>query len=387
VAKINVAITLSLVGYEREVYRGAKECAHRRGDVELFMWEPCHDVGLTRQARQRLSTMGIRGILACVTMTPAHNPLKAAGIPVVDVSGTWEDLPGVHADNHVVGRLAARHLLSKGLRSFAFWGMPGPAHCVQRREGFLAALKEAGFGCTVVEEKLLAWPLSSAQLTKFRRRMDPLVKPLGLFGWYDLQAASIVAACRQTGIRVPDDIAVIGSDNDEFSQMLSPVPLSSVDVNAFRIGYEAMETLLRMIRTGRRPGAHVLVPPGNVMARQSTDLLAIDHTEVAAAVRFIQNHADKPITVSDVLKEVPISRRRLEIHFRRILGRSPLEQIQFAHIERAKMLTQDLKLSLGETARLCGFDDQAFFCRVFKRYANCTPRQYRQQFKQSGGHR
>ncbi len=109
------------------------------------------------------------------------------------------------------------------------------------------------------------------------------------------------------------------------------------------------------------------------------------HVDVALAMRFIQNHADKPITVRDVLKEVPISRRHMEIQFRKLLGRSPRQQIQHAHVERAKLLSQDFDLSWAETAELSGFDDQTTFGRIFKRFEKCTPRQYRNRIRRLNG--
>ncbi len=140
-----------------------------------------------------------------------------------------------------------------------------------------------------------------------------------------------------------------------------------------------MDVLNRMIRTGGRPSRPVLVPPGNLIARQSTDILAMDNPELVQAMRFIQNHCDRPILVEDVLKKVPMSRRYLEIQCQKLLGRSPREHIQHAHVARAKMLMEQYDLSLADIADMSGFRCQATFSIVFKRLAKMTPGQYRRQ--------
>jgi LacI family transcriptional regulator len=277
--------------------------------------------------------------------------------------------------------MAARHLMDAGLKSFAFWGAPTALHARQRRDAFVAELKGRGFGCSVFEEMLASFPLSETQLQLFRRWVDPLPKPVGMMCWYDYQVAVAVQACRQAGYSVPDDVALVGVDDNEADLILSPMPVTSIDVNPFKIGYKAMDVLSRMIRTGKRPARHILLPPGNLIARQSTDILAVDNPDLVAAMRFIQNNSDRPITVRDLLKAVPISRRSLEIQFKKVLGRTPRQQIQHAHIGRAKMLCDDFDLSLGETSELSGFGDQATFCRIFKRFEKCTPMQYRRRIK------
>jgi len=137
-----------------------------------------------------------------------------------------------------------------------------------------------------------------------------------------------------------------------------------------------------MIRTGYRPARHILVPPGNVVVRESTDLLAIEIPELARAMRYILNNADRPFSVRDVLKEVPISRRYMECRFRKLFGRTPLQQIHLAHIERAKTLLEDRDLTITEIAVLSGLRDNPTFFRLFKRLMKCTPGQYRKRILQ-----
>ncbi len=380
--KLNVVAILPLIGSnDARILHGAIEAARQQGDAELYVWSHWHcrggGVGLPASAGRLLSRFGIRGILADIWTAPMMRGLRRLHVPVVDIGGDYpSDVTAVHVDNAALGRMAARHLLDQGLKSFGFWGQ----HCgkaYRRRDAFVATLRKAGFACPVFEKDVIPVPWSEKNEGPARRWLQSLPKPAGVMCWYDWQAVAAQYVCRQAGLRIPDEVALIGVDNDDLWRLQCPVPLTSIDTNAERIGYRAMQMLCGMMRSGRRLAREVLLPPGNVVARQSTDLLAIDNPEIVEAVRFIQSNSDRPTTVRDVLKAVPISRRKLEIRFLELLGRTPHQQIQHAHIERAKMLMEDYEMSLADVAEMSGFKTQSAFSALFKLLTQCTPGQYR----------
>jgi LacI family transcriptional regulator len=176
---------------------------------------------------------------------------------------------------------------------------------------------------------------------------------------------------------VPDDVAVIGVDNDALLCELASPPLSSVIPNTHRTGYEAAALLDRMMR-GKRvaPTAHLIAPLG-VAARQSTDVLAVDDRAVARAVQFIREHACEGINVSDVLRAVPLSRRVLEQRFQRLLGHTPREEILHVRLNRVKQLLSETDLPLYLIAERTGFEHVEYLSVVFKRETGKTPSAFR----------
>jgi LacI family transcriptional regulator len=383
-AKINrIAVILPLSSaYDRHVYEGVINWMHATRKVEIYSWPNLHFTPTVYEnVKERIPRFGISGILTDLWDIETARLLRKLRLPIVDIGGAWpaRDAVSVHVDNHAVGRLAARHLLDKGLRHFAFCGPTIPLHCRQRREAFTSELGKAGFSCAAYEENIASIPSSDAKEQRLRDWLDALPKPVGILCWYDFWAIPVQSVCRRAGIHVPDEVALIGVDNDELVCHELPVPLTSVDVGPMNIGFRAMELLDRIIRTGRSPRRHIVLPPGNVIARQSSDLLAVQNPDVAEALRFIVASADQPILVRDVLKEVPISRRGLEFQFQKLFGRTPRQQIQHVHVERAKMLLDKNDLSLAMIAERSGFKSQSAFTRVFRRFAHCTPGQYRRQ--------
>jgi LacI family transcriptional regulator len=194
---------------------------------------------------------------------------------------------------------------------------------------------------------------------------------------YDLRGQHVLNACRRLGVAVPDDVAVIGVDNDDLLCDLSDPPLSSVIPNTRRTGYEAAKLLDEMM-CGRKVGALThLIPPLGIMTRQSTDVLAIDDRNVARAVHYIRQHACDGITVDHVLKAVPQSRRMLESRFRKVIGRTPHEEILRVKLNRVKRLLTETDLPLEQIAERSGFTHVEYLTVAFKREVGMPPSKYR----------
>ena len=308
--------------------------------------------------------------------------VRGCGFPVSEITGSWRSsaVPQVMPDHRAIGRLVARHLLERGLRQFAFFGRHHFSN-MEREAGFGQALSEEGHSSKGYHDPKLRGrsqdPLDDrCRLSHWVRGMK---KPMGLFCANDYLAKEALLACQDANIRVPEEVAIVGVGNDDLLCNLSAIPLSSVDLSAHRIGYVAGEVLDRIRRGRRIPRKPVLVEPSGIVTRQSSDILAAENKEAAAAIRFIQEHAHQPLQVQDVLREIPISRSAMENHFRTLVGRTPREQILHARVERAKRLLDETILPLSAVAEKSGFAWQSNLSAVFKRLTGLSPVEYRQR--------
>jgi LacI family transcriptional regulator len=197
----------------------------------------------------------------------------------------------------------------------------------------------------------------------------------------------VLQACAIGGVGVPEEVAVMGVDNDDLIVRLTTPPLSSIDINAERVGFEAARVLDELMRGKPAPKNPVLVPPMGLVTRQSTDILAIEDEDVAAAVRFIRAHKGRALSVQDVLDNVPVSRRSLYRKFEETMGRSLAQEIRLAHIEQAKRLLTTTDWSVARIAEASGFAGATRFGIVFRRLTGLTPSAYRARrvLKGSGG--
>jgi LacI family transcriptional regulator len=193
----------------------------------------------------------------------------------------------------------------------------------------------------------------------------------------DERGREVLAACREAGLRVPEEVAVVGVDNDELLCELADPPLSSVALNAEAGGYRAAALLDRMMRGKSRNPERLLVEPLYVVARRSTDIVALDDPEVAAAVHFIQDHASEPIVVPDIVNEVMISRRALELRFRREIGRTLHAEIRRVRLERASRLLVETNMPITQVARASGFRRASYLAQEFCQAFGSTPARYR----------
>jgi LacI family transcriptional regulator len=192
----------------------------------------------------------------------------------------------------------------------------------------------------------------------------------------DERGLQLLEACRRINVLVPDEVAVIGVDNDEIICNLSHPNLSSVDVNTYNVGYEAAALLDRMMAGAPAPEQPVLLAPGIVVPRESTDVLATDDRELADAIRKIRRHACDGLRLKDFATMTKLSRRTLERRVRSLLGRSPKEEITRVQLESAKRLLVDTNLSVVAVAEKCGFTQPRYFSQVFHAKVGIPPTLY-----------
>lgn len=304
-------------------------------------------------------------------------------IPVVCVSAARDEsgISRVLADSREIGRMAARHFLGRGFGHFLCVGLCPSWFSEERLAGFRETVSLKGHPC---EAAMLDMASGDAWGESIRRLADTLVaapKPLAVLGCSDAQAAKVIDLCGRRGIRVPDDVAVVGIDNDDNMCEFSRPRISSIDPNFVRVGYLAAD-LLEKLMAGEPPSAEpILVPPRQLVVRTSSDMLAIEDSVVVEAMRAIRRWASKPIRVDDVVEAIPVSRRPLEKRFRRATGRTIAEEIMLAHVGRAQELLTISDLTMLEVALASGFRSQQHLSQVFRKRLGCSPNEYRRQHR------
>lgn len=325
------------------------------------------------------------GIIARVENRAIARVVRKTGLPVVDVSAAriLTDVPCVETNDQAIARAAAEHLIERGFRRFAFVGEQPFKWSQWRRDYFREYLEQQGLPCDVYEtpgdDPRQVSGREQQRLIDWLRR---LTHPVGIMACYDIKAQQVLDACRICELAVPEEIAVVGVDNDELLCNLSFPPLSSVEPDTMRTGYEAAAYLDRMMSGESVPPDTILLDPVGVVTRQSTDVLAIDDRAIASAVRYIREHAYDGINVSDVLKQVPLSRRAFEKRFQDLIGRTPHEEIVRLRIERVKQLLAETDLSTEVIAQRAGFSYVEYLSVAFKRATGLSPRDYRQIHRQ-----
>ena len=301
--------------------------------------------------------------------------------PILDLSigGHLPNSPVVHSDVRAEAIAAFEHLWERGFRNLGFCGVTDYMWVQWQYESFLQRAKAAGVRISAhIKPLQLNRPRGwAADRRAIGEWLLGLPKPVGIFACYDLRGQQVLDACRAAGLRVPDDVAVIGVDDDSVRCNLSDPPLSSVAPDTRRVGYLAAELLDQMM-AGKpvEPGLR-LVPPLGVVARASTDSLAVTDPEISTALRFIRQNCCNPISVEQILEQVPLSRRALEGRFVRVIGRTPHAEILRCRVERAKQLLTDTDLPIKTIAGRVGVATPEYLSVLFNRAVGTTPSEYR----------
>jgi len=328
------------------------------------------------------------GAIAAVRTQQEAEFVSRLAMPLVGLSGVLEEgvLPRTLTDNEEIGRMGAGHLLDCGFRRLAFVGRRGADDVAKRRAGFRerAATLNASVATFMTPSLTATWKAWNAATARLEAFVRGLTLPVGIMACDDVRARMILEACLAAGLRVPDDVAIVGVDNNEPVCEFCDPPLSSVDRPDHDMGYEAAALLDRMM-AGRSVRAHdVLLPPEGVVKRRSTDVLAIEHPHVRTAVEYIRDHVGEVFGVERLTDIVPISRRWLETNFQNVMGCTLHQHICRVRVERAKeLLVLHPKQRLQDIAAACGFASPKRFRIVFQRLTGLTPAAHRQSQQHS----
>ncbi len=310
--------------------------------------------------------------------------LRRFDVQIVDLAESRPDihLPRLTMDNAAIGRMAADHFLHKGYRNFAVVQRWELGVSCRRRDHFRFELSAAGHDCEVISWQSERGKRLDSREQRHRwliKRLTALPKPMAVFAVRDAEAVEVIEACEAATFHVPEQVAVLGVDNTEMICDCLRVPLSSIDTNLEKIGYEGAALLQRLIGGDRGSAMPTYVSPAGIVQRRSTDSLAVAHPGVSKALRFIHDHAHEPIDMSDVVRSIGMSRSGLEKAFREHYIRSPMKELRQVRLGIAKKRLRESDESVFNIAIQSGFQSSHHLCRVFQNELGTTPGAYRRE--------
>jgi len=374
---------------------GVREYSHQRlkiqGIIEYYTKHCAWELHRGEQLRPFSLPEDLRGWKGDGVIGEIYDPedlenLVSLGIPVVNTSSSElaREVPTVSVDNHTIGQMAAEHLVACKLDNFAFIGPERLSHVQERMEGFSGALKKMGADC----HTLLYRPPADRKRHESEEAVEPaflknvvsnLKFPIGIMAASDRVGFSVLEGCRQLGLSSPEDVALIGVDNDDIFCQLAYSSMTSIDPNAHEIGFQAAALLASLMEGETPKQIRTCVPPGRIVFRNSTDMTRSQYPEVARALRFIRNYAHKFIDVSNVLDVVPVSRRWLEMKFRDEVGHGIYHEIRRVHVERAKELLTTTDWPVLRVLRESGFNNADRFDVAFQKLVGMSASKFRER--------
>ena len=324
------------------------------------------------------------GIISRATTPKLLEAVQKTGVPLVEVTDRRGDVdvPQVRSDDAAIGYMAAQHLLDRGFQQFGFCGFKSETWSQRREEAFVEAVDAktnapcSCFNSSWHGRSARAWEAEQESIVSWLKTFEP---PFAIMACNDIRGQHVIEACSKLELAVPEEVAVVGVDNDELLCRVCSPPLSSVIPNAELVGFRAAEALSHMMHGHDVDEPLQLVPPLGISTRQSTDVVAIDDRDIATALHYIREHACAGLSVADVVKHNPVSRSTLERQVRKYLGRTPQEEIRNVQVTRARELLLTTDLTAERIAALCGFEHPEYFLVVFKRITGMTTTEFREQ--------
>lgn len=361
--------------YSRKLLRGVRSYMQHHGPWSIQFAEQARG----NRPPDWLARWKGDGIIARIETEEIATAVRATGLPVVNVSATSHcpEFPRVISDSAEIARLAVEHLSERGFRDLAYCGDDRFIWSGHHEANFADHVARLGGRCSVYRERQFKTANLDREKRGLIRWIQSLPRPVGIMACYDLRGRQILDVCRELGIRVPDEVAVIGQHNDDLLCDLCDPPLTSVIPNPEKSGFDAAGLLDRMMSGRRVRPVTMRTAPLGVATRMSTDVVAVDDERLRRALRFIHDHRAEPITVDSILGEVPMSRTLLETSFKELIGTTPYRYILRIRTALVKELLLRKELSVARVAERCGFENTEYLSVVFKRETGMTPREFR----------
>lgn len=372
-------IMLALGWYEHRLHQGIAQYALKAG------WHLCADV-----TREKVIPWGWQGdgVLAWLGADDElARFVMELKLPTVDFSCRRMELPfaRVIVDDNALARLVADHFLTRGLKHFMYYSAQDNWAFERHGQSYVNLLGQAGYTCEWIRwHRSKAYSTGHTQWQEKRRwlaaELKKAPKPLALFAATDDHALEIIEVCENIGIRVPEEVSVVGVDDSLPAVEAMRTPISSIDQNFAMQGYCAAELLDKLMHGKPVPPKPVLIFPTGLIGRKSSDLLAVPHPGVARSMRFMLDHCHEPIGVNDMARAASMSLRNFHQAFVDNIGRSPGQELQHLRIERAKKMLTDSNAKMEVIAKMCGYESANSFWVAFKRLAGISPKQYQKKF-------
>ncbi len=379
---IRVAFVVPNIGLNsRHVLRGVSHYAAMNRNWHLRL--AC---GTPEVILRSLRKTGVDGVFITSVSEGLVSKLTRMKLPCIALQCTRPPrvLPYITSGSFDAGRLAAEYFMERGFVHFAYFSPSTLFWSVERMDGFCQALEKAGHKAHIYgagKSRKQHWEGGSTWIRGGENPVNwlrSLPKPIGLMACDDTSAYDLVEAACEAGILIPEEVAVVGMYNEETLCNAIKPPLSSVAINLWQAGYEAAELMNDLI-LGRKKmaGQQILARPTHVVTRQSSDMMAIEDPDVAAAVNFIRKQLDTPIRVTDVARAVALSRRTLEKKFIAVLGRPVARQIARLRVDRVADLLLETDLSIDQITAKTAFESASHMIRIFKKHKGVPPRVFR----------
>jgi LacI family transcriptional regulator len=323
---------------------------------------------------------GADGIIAQIENERSFEKLLQLEIPIIaqDTNERFLGVPNITGFYKETGQMAASYFIEKGFKNFAFYGFENMVWSRERCEGYCEKTKEYGFEVHIYqhpkEETPPLWSYKESSLSDW---LKALPKPIAIMTCDDNQGQHVTEACKAVGINVPEQVSVLGVDNDLSICNLSDPPLSSISLNTEKAGFETAQLLSKMIANKDYQYENIYVEALQIVTRRSTDFLAVDDKEISKALHFIYYNFKERISVDDVVDATALSRRVLEKRFQSVLKRSVLDEINSLRIKQVKQLLIETELSITEISDFCGYTDIKNLSRYFRRHEEINPLEYR----------
>ncbi len=351
-------------------------------------WNICVEEGAaTEEGLADLRTWNGDGIIANLDIPMVADSVARSHLPAVGFgcgyvpSAVSPKIPYVSTNNDGVSKIVAKHLIARHVRNFAYCGYSPNAinsWSREREKAYVEFLASLGYACHVHNVKSTTEDSWRSAHDCLEGWLKSLPKPIGIMAACDKLGRQILEACRSANVRVPEDVHVVGVDNDELICNLNTPNLSSVEPGARHLGYKAAELLDSMMDGVSPPiSTRIFVDPVEVITRRSTNTLSVEDPTVASAMTFIASHYAKKVTVRDVIKHVDLSRSSLEKRFEISLGCSVRTAIIRFQMENARQLLSETKMPLKEIAWKLGFSSVQHMTTLFRTSFGLPPGQYR----------
>ncbi|MDO4575695.1 MAG: DNA-binding transcriptional regulator, partial [Planctomycetia bacterium] len=340
------------------------------------------------QRMDEVHTWNATGIIARVETPEVAHAILESKLPLValdlyeeqkDLRGPFRNTCEVHVDSAEVGRIAATHLIEQHYENYAYvCEVNNVLWSKERERTFCQTLDWAGYDCHryTPPRKGIPW---NEEIHAMGKWLEQLPKPIGLMASMDVRGRQVIAACQEYGIRVPEDVAVLGVDNDPLLCRMCSPRMSSVILDSENGGYHAAMILDGLMRGKIHEKKTFLIRPVGIASRESTERSEITDSLIAEAVRFIHLNSMIALSVQEVVSHVKVSRRMLEVRFQKVLGRSVLTEICRARLDRVKNLLLKTDMKVHEIAEACEFGTDGYLCRFFQREAGMTISEFRRQ--------
>lgn len=318
----------------------------------------------------------------CAVLSSMKMPVVAVGSSYADEATYPAGIPYVATDNALIVQQACEHLVEAGLREFACYSLPeSPLNrwAQEREKAFEDQMRRDGLECRIHRGLATSAPTWNSAASQLVAWLESLPKPIGILAVTDARARQLLQACILAGIAVPDEVAIVGIDNDTLGQNLTRIELSSVSQGTQQMGKTAAHLMHQMLGGARLGGTRVVVPPEGIQVRASSKREAAHGPQVMRALHYIRQYACQGIKTEQVAAHLGLSRSSLETYFRRELQRTVHDEILHYKLARACALLQDGELTGADIAERAGFGSVQYLNAVFKRELGCTPREYRER--------